>query len=156
MSNDQDCNCRKSGGADNAAQMPSLQPGNASTSNSGDNSMSDSSPTLIPGGASADAGGGNAAATTGAPTLGPNTLAQSASGGQTAWNNNKRASALWGINQNRNSWVYVPGVGWKKFANNSDSAVVALTMLAANAKQSQGNYSYRDEADGMIHETYVW
>ena len=118
--------------------------------------MSDSIPTLIPGANNAAGGGDNGTASgTAAPSLEPNAAAQS-DGGQTVWNNNKKASALWSINQNRNSWVYVTGVGWKKLANNSDSAVVALTVLAANAKQSQGVYNYRDEADGMIHETYVW
>lgn len=91
-----------------------------------------------------------------APSLLPSAALSVSGGGITAWLGDKRVSALWGINQNRNSWVYIVGVGWKKLANNSDSAVVALTMLAAHAKQSQTNYSYREEADGMIHETYVW
>jgi hypothetical protein len=47
-------------------------------------------------------------------------------------------------------------VGWKKLANNSDSAIVALTVLSASARQTQTQVNYRDEADGMIHEMYVW
>jgi hypothetical protein len=72
------------------------------------------------------------------------------------WQNDKRINALWGINQNRNSWVGVTGIGWRKLANNSDSAIVALTIIAANAKQMQTSVNYREEADGMIHEMYVW
>ncbi len=157
MSTDKDCNCHKTGTAASAAQQaPTLPPADATSQTSGGNTMSDSIPTLIPGTSVGGSDNGSVSAgATAAPSLGPNTAAQS-SGGQTVWNNGKRAAALWGINQNRNSWVYVNGVGWKKLANNSDSAVVALTILAANAKQAQGDYNYRDEADGMIHETYVW
>lgn len=43
-----------------------------------------------------------------------------------------------------------------KLANNSDTAIVALTMLGANARQTQGIVNYRQESDNMIHEMYVW
>jgi hypothetical protein len=76
--------------------------------------------------------------------------------GASTWVNNKKINALWCINENRNSWVGVAGVSWVKLANNSDSAIVALTMLGANAKLTQGAVSYRQEADGMLHEMYVW
>jgi hypothetical protein len=115
--------------------------------------MTEQKPTLIPpaGGTSTTTRAGDAK-----PSLTPSALTGAATAGLTAWNGDKRVGALWSINQNRNSWVFITGVGWKKLANNSDSAVLALTMLAAHAKQTQTNYSYRDEADGMIHETYVW
>jgi hypothetical protein len=72
------------------------------------------------------------------------------------WQNNKRITSLWCINQNRNSWVGVSGIGWKKLANNSDSAIVALTMLGAHAREKGSVVNYREESDGMIHEMYVW
>lgn len=73
-----------------------------------------------------------------------------------AWVSGKQINALWGINQNRNSWVYVSDVGWKKLANNSDSAIVALTILTSHAKQLNCPVDYREEADNMIHEICVW
>src|SRR2546423_9373857 len=76
--------------------------------------------------------------------------------GITAWLNNKRITGLWTINQNRNSWVAVDGVGWKRLANNSDSAIVALTTLGSHAREKNSVVNYREEADGMIHEMYVW
>lgn len=76
--------------------------------------------------------------------------------GVSTWQNDQRISALWSINQNRNSWVGVAGIGWKKLANNSDSAIVALTMLSAHAREKQSPVNYREESDGMIHEMYVW
>ena len=86
----------------------------------------------------------------------PSATEKGISGGITAWNNDKRVTALWSINQSRNSWVYINGVGWKRLSTASDSANLALTLLAAHAKQSQTNYTYRDESDGLIHESYVW
>lgn len=100
-----------------------------------------------------------AAATTGAaPTAEPPEGAGVGASaiGATVWVNNKKINALWSISENRNSWVGVAGVGWVKLANNSDSAIVAFTMLGANARQTQGNVNYRQESDNMIHEMYVW
>jgi hypothetical protein len=76
--------------------------------------------------------------------------------GITAWQNDKRITGLWTINETRNSWVYVTGVGWKKLSTSNDSATVALTMLGGSARQTNTPVNYRDEADGMIHEMYVW
>jgi hypothetical protein len=71
------------------------------------------------------------------------------------WHRNRKITALWSINQNRNSWIGVSGLGWKKLANNSDSAVVALTMLASHAKQMNRNANIKEDA-GQIKEIYVW
>ncbi len=76
--------------------------------------------------------------------------------GITAWLSDKRITGVWSINQNRNSWVHVNGVGWRKLANNSDTAVVALTVLGSHARQTQTRVDYREEADGLLHEMYVW
>jgi hypothetical protein len=107
-------------------------------------------------GASGSSGAG--IATVVAPTAEPPSSAQDGGGavGATVWVNGKKINALWAINENRNSWVGVAGVGWVKLANNSDSAIVALTMLGANAKLTQGTVNYRQESDAMIHEMYVW
>ncbi len=105
-------------------------------------------------GAAARAAGEEAARPSAAPPV-PSQEGAGA-GGVTAWVNGQKVNALWSINENRNSWIGVAGVGWIKLANNSDSAVVALTILGAHAKQTQGAINYRQEADGMIHEIYAW
>jgi hypothetical protein len=150
MSNGCGCNGKKESSGTNS---PNLDPTIVFSTFDGANFMSDQKPTLMPPLQDSSSGSTDAGAT--APSFTPATLA-AATGAIAAWNNDKRVSALWSINQNRNSWVYVSGVGWKKLANNSDSAVVALTILAAHAKQTQTTFTYRDEADGMIHETYLW
>lgn len=81
---------------------------------------------------------------------------QNYSSGFTAWHNSQKINALWCINQNRNSFVRIVGVGWKKLANNSDTGIVSLTMLASHAKEMQSNINYREETDKKIHELYVW
>ncbi len=107
-----------------------------------------------------DASGAAATATMAAPTAEPPAAVQDggAVGGiaATTWVNGKKINALWTINENRNSWMSVAGTGWVKLANNSDSAIVALTMLAASARQTQTIVNYRQESDNMVHEMYVW
>ncbi len=72
------------------------------------------------------------------------------------WQNNKRVTGLWGTNETRNSWVLIDGVGWKKLSAGTDSAELALTVLASHAKLTQARVDYREESDGSIHELYVW
>lgn len=97
-----------------------------------------------------ESGGGAAA-----PELVPPSMEKAAAVAAAAWVNGVHVNALWSIDQNRNSWAGFPA-GWKKFANNSDTAIVAFTILASHAKQTQGPVNYREEADGMIHEMYVF
>ncbi len=73
----------------------------------------------------------------------------------TQWFSNTHISALWGNNQDRNSWVLVENTGWVKLSTASDSGVVALTMLASYAKLSQHVVSCFKGNDGMIHEIYA-
>jgi hypothetical protein len=70
------------------------------------------------------------------------------------WQRNQRVTGLWG--KDRNFWVAIRGIGWKKLANASDSANLTLTLLATQALQTDRPVDYREDADGMIHEIYVW
>jgi hypothetical protein len=90
------------------------------------------------------------------PTAEPPASVAAGAAGASLWVNGKKINALWAINESRNSSIGVAGVGWVKLANNSDSAIVAFTILGASAKQTQGTVNYRQEADNMIHEMYVW
>jgi hypothetical protein len=90
-----------------------------------------------------------------APTLSPPAAALEAIAA-TIWHIDKRIIALWAINENRNSWIGTNDAGWKKLANNSDTAIVALTVLGSHARDSGTRVDYREEGDGMVHEMYVW
>lgn len=72
-----------------------------------------------------------------------------------AWHVNKKITHLWSINQNRNSWVAVSGLGWKRLSPASDSINTTLTMLAAHAKQGNRTVKLREES-ALIVELYVW
>lgn len=94
-----------------------------------------------------------------APTLVPPTEAEieaAESEGIAAWYSGKKIVALWSNDDNRNSYISVPGLGWKKLSSANDSSVVSMTMLAAHAEQTNANVNIRIEADGMVHEIYVW
>lgn len=99
----------------------------------------------------------NSASATAAPTMEPPGVAEAVRGTTASvWVQNVLVNALWSINQNRNSWAAFATKGWQKFADNSDSAIIAFTTLAAHARVAQGPTSYRQESDNKVHEIYVW
>jgi hypothetical protein len=94
-----------------------------------------------------------------APTLVPPTEAEIAAAegeGIAAWHTGVKIVALWSNEANRNAFISVPGLGWKKLSAANDSSVVSMAMLAAHAEQTNANVNIRIEADGMVHEIYVW
>jgi len=97
------------------------------------------------------------AGTTATPTMATAAMgAQTAAAAATVWQSGKRITSQWTINQDRNSWIGVAGIGWQKLSRASDSGCVSLTMLAGNALITKAYVSYRTESDGMVHEMYVF
>jgi hypothetical protein len=98
------------------------------------------------------------AAITSEPTLGPlasgATLA--AAGGAGTWHGNQTIGALWSSNDTDNAYAWVNGVGWKRLAPTSDGSVMAMNVLTRLGRDSGSPISYREEADGAIHEIYLW
>jgi len=92
------------------------------------------------------------------PTVLPPTVAVEAAeeGVAATWQTNVRIDALWSIDETRNAWVRVVGVGWRKIYNGRDGAFQALTTLAAQARQTGRPVNLREESDGMIYEIYLW
>ena len=72
------------------------------------------------------------------------------------WRSNVQIDALWTIDEPRNAWAHVVGVGWRKIYNGRDGAFQALTTLASQARQTNRPVNLREEADGMIYEIYLW
>lgn len=81
---------------------------------------------------------------------------QAAAAAGTTWQSGKKFVNQWTINQDRNSWIGVSGIGWQKLSTASDSGCAALTALASNAIITKASVNYRTESDGMIHEMYVF
>src|SRR4051812_236260 len=97
-------------------------------------------PTLLP--PSARTGSGAATVSVGAATG--------------TWTSGVKINALWSQYSTRNAYMSVEGVGWVKIYNATDAAFLALTTLASQAKQTQSQIVYRTEADGLVHEIYLW
>ena len=76
--------------------------------------------------------------------------------GNTAWQTNKKVLGLWTNSSTRNAYMYVDQIGWRKFADNSDSAIVAFNVIAAHAKVLAKPVQYYEEADNKVSTLYVW
>jgi hypothetical protein len=72
------------------------------------------------------------------------------------WHNGVTVDALWAVNEVRNAWMRVVGIGWKKLYNGRDGAFTALVILAGQARETGKPINYREEADGMVYEIYLW
>ena len=73
-----------------------------------------------------------------------------------AWQYNKKIVGLWAYGpQNRNAWVYVQGLKWRKLWPSHDSQVAAMMTMAAHAKAKNRNVNFYEEG-GKIKEMYVW
>ncbi len=75
--------------------------------------------------------------------------------GAGTWHNNKKVHGLWTKDQTRNSWASYTGLGWKKLNSSNNSSCVALSILAAHAKQYNKNTKIKIDG-GQIKEMYVW
>lgn len=104
---------------------------------------------------------GAAAATEASPTMLP-PGAEGAAIGEAitavtgTWRTGVTVTALWSINETRNAWMHVAGIGWKKIYNGRDGAFTALVTLASQARQTGRAINFREEADGMVYEIYLW
>jgi len=104
--------------------------------------------------------GGGSDAVSGPVLAPPGTVAAAAEAGVGAvtgtWRSGMTVSAMWSINETRNAWMHVSGLGWRKLFNGRDGAFMALVALAAQARQTGRQIAFREEADGMVYEIYLW
>jgi C1A family cysteine protease len=73
---------------------------------------------------------------------------------ETMWLNNVLVQGAWTIDQDRNAWVWLSTVGWRKIADDSDNIFynMLIQLLAAKAAGRPIN-AYEDQ--GVIKEIYV-
>jgi hypothetical protein len=130
---------------------PNVVPSQVLTSDGGD--AGSSAPTL-----NEQDSANLAAAISSTPTLSPpvTTAAAAQDGAGANWRNGVRIDALWSIDETRNAFIHVTGLGWRKIYNGRDGAFQALTILASQARQTNSTVNLREEADGMIYEIYLW
>jgi len=70
------------------------------------------------------------------------------------WQNNKRVVGLWAINQDRNAWAYIEGIGWRRIANDNDNIFFNLLIDLTAAKSANRPVNVFIEG-GLIKEVYV-
>ena len=69
----------------------------------------------------------------------------------------RRIQALWCINEESNSWVWLSDAGWRKLDNRNADACTNLLLLAAQAKKQNALIKVREELRGntwFITEIY--
>ncbi len=73
------------------------------------------------------------------------------------WQTNKKVLGFWSIcSDQRNTYMYVDGIGWRKFADNSDSAIMAFNIIASHAKVTGKGANFYEGDDGKVNTLYVW
>ncbi len=72
------------------------------------------------------------------------------------WTSGVTVDATWSANETRNAYFHVAGGAWKKIFNARDGVFVILTALVSQARQTGHQIAMREEADGMVHEIYLW
>ena len=70
------------------------------------------------------------------------------------WQNNKRVVGLWSINQDRNAWVCIDGIGWKKVSPDNDNIFFNMLNQLVMAKAAARPINYY-ELGGVINQVYV-
>ena len=72
------------------------------------------------------------------------------------WNNNVKVVSTWGKAQDKNAFLNISGMGFKKIKETNEQAFLALLMLGTHARDKNSNINVRTETDGRIYEMYVW
>ncbi len=73
-----------------------------------------------------------------------------------AWQNNKKVTGMWSNCADRNTYMHIDGVGWRKFIENSESAMIAFNLIAAHAKSTDKAITYYEDDNTKVTTVLVW
>lgn len=73
---------------------------------------------------------------------------------ETGWLNNVQVVGLWTIDQDRNAWAYLAGIGWRKVSPDNDNIFFDLLRLLAAAKEGKRPVNVY-QVGGVIKQIYV-
>lgn len=73
---------------------------------------------------------------------------------ETGWIRDTRIIGLWTINQDRNAWVYVQNLGWRKISSDNDNIFIDMLTQLTAAKASGRRVDLYQES-GVIKQIYV-
>lgn len=72
-----------------------------------------------------------------------------------AWQNNKKIRGLYAYGSlNRNAWVYISGMGWRRLWHDHDSQIVAMMAMSTQAKAKSRPVNFYEQ-NNKIREMYV-
>lgn len=86
------------------------------------------------------------------PTMQPPTAAE----GVTASISGKVVDALYSDGANRNAWLAIRDVGWRKVSQTSDSGAMAISIIAGVAMQTGRAPGLEDDAAQLIQSIVLW
>lgn len=73
-----------------------------------------------------------------------------------AWLNQKKITGLYSYGpQNRNSFIYIEGTGWRPLWRDHDCQSEAMTIMASHARSDNRLVNLLEE-NGKIKAIYVW
>jgi C1A family cysteine protease len=72
----------------------------------------------------------------------------------TGWQQNRRVTGLWAINEDRNAWVYFDGLGWRKVSPDNDNIFFDMLVQLAAAKAAGRPVNFYEE-QSVIKQAYV-
>ncbi|KLK89415.1 peptidase C1 [Methanoculleus sediminis] len=73
----------------------------------------------------------------------------------TGWRNNRRVIGLWAINEDRNAWVHIQGLGWRKVSPDNDNIFFNMLAVLIAAKAAARPVNIYEE-NGVIKQVYVY
>lgn len=73
---------------------------------------------------------------------------------ETGWQNNRSVQGLWTIDQDRNAWAYLSGLGWRRIAGDNDNIFFNLLTQLSAAKAAHRPVNAYLQA-GVITQVYV-
>lgn len=74
---------------------------------------------------------------------------------ETGWVRDSRIIGLWTRNQERNAWVYVQDLGWRRISPANDNVFQDMLLQLTEAKANNCRVDFYQE-DGMIKQIYVY
>jgi hypothetical protein len=75
--------------------------------------------------------------------------------GAAVWQTDKRVTGLYTTYHPRNSWMFVPGLNWKRLSTKNDSTQEAMNLLASHCREKNCRIDFAEE-NGLVTEIYVW
>lgn len=71
------------------------------------------------------------------------------------WRTNVKIRGMWAINQDRNAWVYVDGLGWRKISPDNDNIFFDMLVQLATAKTGDRSVNFLEQQN-VIKQLYVF